>query len=247
MLWRALQSYGGKLPDDHVITFANTGKEREETLRFVYECGQRWGVEIIWLQRHDESFEVVGLNSAARDGEPFHNLITKYGYVPHRGAPYCSTELKTRVMKRYALSLGWTHWKNLVGIRRDEGKRHDRMMASAGRERWTTVHPLYEAGVTNEAVLVFWSEQDFDLGLLGYEGNCTLCWKKGPRKRRRIIRDGLPDLQWWVSEEARTASSFQPNERVLDVVAEVAASPMLPMFDIDEEHDAECGTWCEAA
>jgi hypothetical protein len=39
MLWRALQAYGGKLPDDHVVAFANTGKEREETLRFVHECG----------------------------------------------------------------------------------------------------------------------------------------------------------------------------------------------------------------
>ena len=50
MLWRARQSYGGRLPDDHVIAFANTGKEREETLRFVYECGQRWGVQIVWVE-----------------------------------------------------------------------------------------------------------------------------------------------------------------------------------------------------
>ncbi len=41
MLWRILQAHGGTLPDDVYVTFANTGKEREETLRFVYECGSR--------------------------------------------------------------------------------------------------------------------------------------------------------------------------------------------------------------
>ena len=33
MLWRILQAHGGALPDDVYVTFANTGKEREETLR----------------------------------------------------------------------------------------------------------------------------------------------------------------------------------------------------------------------
>lgn len=50
MLWRAIQAYGGELPSSHVVAFANTGKERPETLRFVYECGQRWGVEIAWVE-----------------------------------------------------------------------------------------------------------------------------------------------------------------------------------------------------
>lgn len=50
MLRRALQAYGGRLPADHAVAFANTGKERPETLRFVHECGSRWGVDIVWVE-----------------------------------------------------------------------------------------------------------------------------------------------------------------------------------------------------
>jgi hypothetical protein len=44
MLWQILDAHGGTLPDDVHVCFANTGKEREETLRFVHECETRWGV-----------------------------------------------------------------------------------------------------------------------------------------------------------------------------------------------------------
>lgn len=54
MLWRVLQANGGSLPPDVVPIFCNTGKEREETLRFVRECSERWGVPIRWLEyRHE--------------------------------------------------------------------------------------------------------------------------------------------------------------------------------------------------
>lgn len=33
MLWRVLQSHGGKLPEECVVCFANTGKEDEATPR----------------------------------------------------------------------------------------------------------------------------------------------------------------------------------------------------------------------
>jgi 3'-phosphoadenosine 5'-phosphosulfate sulfotransferase (PAPS reductase)/FAD synthetase len=81
MLWNILQAHCGALPPDVVVAFANTGKEREETLRFVHECETRWGVRIRWLEYRDlsqaylrkdsgveQSFEEVGFNSASRRG-----------------------------------------------------------------------------------------------------------------------------------------------------------------------------------
>lgn len=50
MLWRIIQAHGGVWPENVVVVFMNTGDEREETLAFVRECAERWGVKVIWLE-----------------------------------------------------------------------------------------------------------------------------------------------------------------------------------------------------
>jgi 3'-phosphoadenosine 5'-phosphosulfate sulfotransferase (PAPS reductase)/FAD synthetase len=50
MLRKILDAHGGALPPDVHVVFANTGKERPETLDFVRECGERWGVSIRWVE-----------------------------------------------------------------------------------------------------------------------------------------------------------------------------------------------------
>lgn len=40
----------GPLPDRVQVTFQNTGRERPETLDFVQECGDHFGVKITWLE-----------------------------------------------------------------------------------------------------------------------------------------------------------------------------------------------------
>jgi predicted phosphoadenosine phosphosulfate sulfurtransferase len=49
MLWSILQAHGGSLPDNVKVCFANTGKEREETLDFIQACSTRWDTHITWL------------------------------------------------------------------------------------------------------------------------------------------------------------------------------------------------------
>ena len=58
--------------------------------------------------------------------------------------------LKIRVLRDYALSLGWEHWTNAVGLRADEARCVAKIKNQ--RERWETTAPLHGAGATKEDV-----------------------------------------------------------------------------------------------
>lgn len=68
MLRQIVDAYGGALPTSIIPVFANTGKEREETLRFVHNFTAVWGIPVRWVEwRADKTgFDVVGYNSASR-------------------------------------------------------------------------------------------------------------------------------------------------------------------------------------
>lgn len=247
MLHEILRAYDGQLPPDVVVAFANTGKEREETLRFVHECGSRWGVEIHWLEWRPmpERFAEVGLNSAARAGEPFEGLIALRGRLPNPLQRFCSRELKVEPIKAFCRSLGWERWTNVIGLRHDEGLRVLKKLAENdnGGHRWKSVMPLAKAKVTKADVMAFWSAQPFDLGLKAYEGNCDLCFLKSEGKLKAIIREQPGAADWWIAQEA-TGSRFERARSYADLAREVAEQPHL--FDglAGDEHDAECGLWC---
>jgi len=204
MLYEILKAHDGQLPADVHVTFANTGKERDETLRFVHECGSRWGVQVRWLEWRDregrgtpadERFNEVGLNSASRNGEPFKALIQRKRYLPNAVTRFCTAELKIDTMKQFMLAQGYTKWTNVVGLRHDEGHRLLKQYArnALGNERWVSYMPLDKARVSKrEHVMPFWLgenvdprnlthplPQGFDLGLRDYEGNCDGCMLKG--------------------------------------------------------------------
>lgn len=261
MLWRCLQAHGGTLPDDVHVTFANTGKEREETLRFVHECATRWNVRVRWLEWRtrrtkdddgeaipfDQRYDEVGFNSASRDGAPFAGLIASKGYTPNAVTRFCTSELKVRVMKHFMQAHGYTHWVNVVGLRYDEGHRVLKALAAndAGKERWQTVMPLSKAKITKRDVLAFWAAQPFDLMLRDYEGNCDACFLKARGKLLQIERDHPGTLAWWAEQEQAAGGNFVTEYSMAQLAAEARAQGILPgIMDDDEEYDAECGLIC---
>lgn len=274
MLHEILRAHGGKLPDDVIVVFANTGKEREETLRFVHECGSRWDVHIHWLEYRadDIGFAEVGFNSASRDGEPFKALIDKKGYLPNAVTRFCTSELKVRPMKKFCLSLDWMHWKNVIGLRYDEGRRVLKQLANndARKERWTSVMPMASAKVkeTKRDVLAFWLgentdpldltaplPQGFDLGLRDYEGNCDLCMLKSRGALKRLMRDNPGIADWWKAREASISmksaratpagARFVTEYSYAGLEREVQTQPFMPgLLDDHEEYDVECGLHC---
>jgi 3'-phosphoadenosine 5'-phosphosulfate sulfotransferase (PAPS reductase)/FAD synthetase len=261
MLWRALKAYDGALPYDHVVTFANTGKEREETLRFVHECGTRWNVPIVWLEFVSRSgptegrYERVSFNSASRDGTPFARLIKAKSYTPNSMMRFCTEELKVNAIKYFVQTeLGWKSWANVIGLRHDEGHRVFKALArnDEAKSPWISKMPLAAAKVTKADVAAFWDKQDFDLGLKSYEGNCDLCFLKGRGKLKTLIRENPESADWWMAQEIVGNGSFNKDFSYADLAQEVDDQPHLFDFDDgvdrpDDDHDAECGLWCGEA
>lgn len=248
MLWRILQAHGGKLPADVIVTFANTGKEREETLRFVHECGSRWGVDIVWLEWRKDApgFERVGFNSASRAGEPFEALIRWKKRLPNWQERWCTGFLKVLTMHAYNKSLGRVigQFTEVIGLRDDEGPRILTGRTSAEKDKRIVVYPLADASIRKADVMAFWKEQPFDLGLKPHEGNCTLCFLKGKKLRKRIIRD-WPGVEVWWREMETAFGFFDRRDLVADLAREVYESPEMDFLDEGTpEYDAECGDSC---
>jgi len=193
------------IDDDVHVLFANTGKEREETLIFIDQCEKSFGVKVRWIERdpdNDDGFREVTFETASRAGEPFARLIVDKNYLPNPVTRWCTTELKIRAMKHWMMAHGYKHWTDVVGLRADEPRRvaKTRKRNDSGG-RWDVTLPLADAGITVADVDAFWSRQCFDLRLRKWEGNCDLCFLKGQAKRVRIMHD-RPDLAaWWVGQE----------------------------------------------
>jgi 3'-phosphoadenosine 5'-phosphosulfate sulfotransferase (PAPS reductase)/FAD synthetase len=266
MLRLILDAHDGRLPDDVHVLFANTGKEREETLDFVADVERHWNVRIIWAERRVTGTrplkngktrlviraQEVDYASAARKGEPFVTLIRNRNFLPNPVSRFCTQELKIRVMRQWMLMRSYTRWTNVVGLRADEPHRVLKQRASRERTRWEVVHPLYEAGITKDDVAAFWADQSFDLRLQPWEGNCDLCFLKGLSRKLRIIRD-RPDLaDWWRERERElvgvlkpTAARFRKDQPSYDqMLRMVEQQPLLPgstdVPDLVEDDSIDC-------
>lgn len=266
MLHEILRAHGGTLPGDVKVAFANTGKEREQTLRFVHECGSRWGVRIHWLEWRSGKpiFEEVGYNSAARDGEPFDALIAKKKRLPNWHERWCTEFLKVRVLTAFAQGLEWKAgaYAEVIGLRNDEGHRLIKSLHNANF-KWDrktkrevprippriVKFPLALAKRTKADVMAFWAAQPFDLGLEPWEGNCDCCFMKGRAIRKRIIRTNPGAPKWWDAHERRLGGWFDRRDTMRALIEEVLQSPdMLDEMDLEDlEHDAECGLICAEA
>lgn len=202
MLYQLLEANGG-IPDRARVIFNNTGRERNETLDFVQECSDRWGIHIDWIEWQPDGFEIVSHNSASRNGEPFERLVRAKGFLPNRVSRFCTIEMKGRSSRNFLTSLGWEHWTCAVGIRADEPKRLGKPQP---RERWTVWHPLAAANVSKHDVVSWWDRQPFDLRLpvingVSALGNCDGCFLKSEATLAMLARDEPERFKWWESME----------------------------------------------
>ena len=266
MLYKVLEAYDFKLPENIVVCFANTGKEMPETLDFVEACSDEWGVEIVWLERwasktpKDSKFKyayetkVTNYNDACRNGEPFKHLIRAKGIAPNPVSRFCTKELKIEAIRSFVKNLGWeTPYQGFVGIRADETRRVKKIhnTRDCGQDRWC---PLYLDGVTVTDVYNFWKQSSFDLALYNNKGttdwgNCDLCFLKGESKKASIVRE-RPDLaDWWIEIEDELAltsnggsgSVFRTDHQSYKDMKIIATSHNSLEFRDDETIPCFCG------
>ena len=233
--------------------FANTGKEREEILDFIRECDERWGLGVVWIESVitqemgvGVGYKVVDFETASRNGEPFSDMVRKFG-IPNKEFPHCTRELKERPLRKFARAIFGDDFVSAIGFRADETTR-----ASADPAK---IYPLIQMWPTNERMVRdWWKSQPFDLRLKDYEGNCDLCWKKSLLKRLTLISEGGPNVwRQWAEWEATDEYVFDRDGFTLLELVEMSSRPfkraidkdkvrelMPELFDIDMFAESKC-------
>lgn len=170
--------------------FANTGQELEETLQFINECDKRWRMNVVWLEalvdpRENEGtkHKQVTFETADRKGKVFEEVIKKYG-IPNPSYLHCTRELKDKPITSWAKENLEPDYITAIGLRTDEMGR----IAKDCEERRFS-YPLIFWNVDKEEVYAWWEDQDFQLGIENYRGNCSWCWKKNEKKHYRLIAE----------------------------------------------------------
>lgn len=248
--------------------FANTGQENEETLEFVDQCDKYFGLNVHWIeasvnhgQRIGTEHQPVSFESASRRGEPFEQVIRKYG-IPNKAYPHCTRELKLNPIKSWLNSMGITDYRMAIGIRADE---IDRMQSDAKEKG--LIYPLVNLYMTKPKVNEFWQAMPFRLDLKGYQGNCKWCWKKSLRKHLTLMNES-PEIydfpERMEHEHGLSGHNVDGTKRVFfrngvstKELRELAKKPFTPaeddariypqptLFDFDLDAAGGCSESCE--
>ena len=246
MLRRILDAHDGVLPPDVHIAFANTGAEHEGTLMFLDEQARQWGVDVRWIERDRSTpagFREVTYETAARQCEPFDELVMQRKFLPNAVMRFCTVDLKIKTAEAFMRAQGYERWTSVVGLRRDEPARVSKLRARDHGD-WDVACPLYDAGVTVADVAAFWRAQPFDLTIGAHHGNCVGCFLKSTPKRRRIAEESPELLTWWASMEERIGARFRKDgPSYARLLADASAQGRLHLRVVDDEADdlAACG------
>ena len=269
MLFHILEAHQGELPDTVKCVFANTGKEREETLDFVDQMEKHWGVPITWLEyevateakggpkdpihRH----KVVTYATASRKGEPYFNMVKHAGILPNVMMRTCTKNLKVGPIEWYVRrELKWDvhNSKRVIGFRFDEERRWGPKLY----EECQIEFPMVWARATKPDVLDFWHSQNFDLQLPDNNySNCDLCFLKGKNTLRRLIREDPSRADWWIEMEDMSAefasrrnlykpeqARFSKNQSYRQLKEEALQPDLFDWHDSQDDDDDDGETDC---
>lgn len=257
------------------VVFANTGEENEETLEFVKKCDDILDFNTVWVEcvvnegRSGTTHKIVDFETASRKGEPFEDVIKKYG-IPNQAYPHCTRELKTAPITSFVKNdLAWSEYYTAIGIRVDEVDRVD-----PKRKEKKFIYPLAEYHrCTKQHINKYWSDMPFRLDLKGYQGNCKACWKKSYRKLYTIANESpksFDNMRKWEkkyenyvkperSKKSKPPFRFYRGNKTVKEIIETAnklefrpatddsldTSIQSDMFDVELDVGLGCSESCE--
>ncbi len=168
-------------PGDLVI-FCDTGREHQDTYRFVRDFEKENNIPVIWLY-----------------GDFVKGVIVKKQCIPNRWKRQCTIELKIKAARRYLRRIGWFRYTQFVGFRKDEPTR-----VSKYKQYWqavTTIFPMVDANVEKPEILLFWKSKHYDLKIPSILGNCDLCFQKGQNAIIAILQHEPWRADRWINDE----------------------------------------------
>jgi 7-cyano-7-deazaguanine synthase in queuosine biosynthesis len=197
-----------------LFVFANTGQENEETLQFINQCENEFGFKINWIESdvkegkgNGTRFTLTDFENAKRNGEPFEQVIKKYG-IPNTSFLHCTRELKMNPIKAYAKSIwGKEKYYLAIGIRIDE---FDRM--NANKDKLRIIYPLIAKEMqpmSKKMINFYWKQMPFRLKLKGYQGNCITCYKKSDKKLFQIAKENPKAFEFFDRMEKQYGNGQQ--------------------------------------
>ncbi len=217
-----------------LYAFANTGLENEETLEFANKCDDYFKLNLIWIETKVNKDAGIGsdyittnFKKAKRNGEPFEEVIAKYG-IPNMSQPHCTRELKQVPLNKLARDFfNGQKYDTAIGIRVDEIDR-----INENYKDKNLIYPLAQPDMkptSKQVINLYWKNMPFRLNLKGYQGNCITCWKKGDKKLFQIYNEkpNAFDFMIRMEKEYGLANAknntphtfFRGNRSALDIIA----------------------------
>lgn len=229
-----------------LFLFANTGKEKEETLIFLNKLDKHFGLGVVWLEAKvnpekgkGTTYKVVDFKTASRNGQPFEEVIKKYG-LPSKLFRHCTRELKENPIHKYAKEILGNEYLTAIGIRADEKHRLT--------QKENYIYPLAEMNIDKKFINDWWEKQPFNLKLREHEGNCDFCFLKSKKKRVMLLKDGL-NVEWWNRIEQKYTSEYQP---MFDVRNDATIKDLIKLCELEQTQlslldDVSFDCFCKAS
>ncbi len=220
---------------DMYFIYANTGQEHEKTLDFIHNIENVFGLPIVWIESIvneagvGTTYKIVNYETASRKGEPFEDVIKKYG-LPNPNYMHCTRELKIQPITAYMRDNKIK--VRTLGIRYDEPNRYN-----------PNVHhfyPLYDWKITKKHINNWWKKQVFDLEIPDYLGNCVTCYKKSDKKLNIIANEEPFRFDFFLEMENKYPDDRRQIFRGYRTTQDIIDNKTVGLFD--DVCAEECGT-----